>query len=93
VTERPTQNLPLGHAISETQLYVVEPDGLRQCALGEEGELCIGGVGLARGYLHREDLTIAKFIPNPFGPGRIYRTGDLVVVGSGARRRGSSDRN
>ena len=38
----------------------------------------IGGDGLARGYLNRPELTAEKFIPNPFGPGRLYKTGDLV---------------
>ena len=46
--------------------------------IGVPGELCIGGVGLARGYLNRPELTAEKFIPNPFGPGRLYKTGDLA---------------
>jgi hypothetical protein len=45
---------------------------------GSIGEICIGGVGLARGYLNREDLTKEKFITNPYNPSeRLYRTGDL----------------
>jgi len=44
---------------------------------GEAGELFIGGIGLARGYHHRPELTAEKFIPNPFGVGRLYRSGDL----------------
>jgi acyl-CoA synthetase (AMP-forming)/AMP-acid ligase II len=45
---------------------------------GSTGEICIGGVGLARGYLNREDLTKEKFIDDPYKPGeRLYRTGDL----------------
>ena len=44
--------------------------------IGVAGELHIGGDGLARGYLNREELTNEKFIPNPFGPGRLYKTGD-----------------
>ena len=52
---------------------------------GEPGELCIGGVGVARGYLKRPDLTEQKFVPNPFANGngqspRLYRSGDLVRI-------------
>jgi acyl carrier protein len=42
------------------------------------GELFIGGAGVARGYLNRPELTAEKFTPNPFGEGRLYRSGDLV---------------
>ena len=45
---------------------------------GDEGELCIGGMGVAAGYLNAPNLTSERFIPNPFGSGAIYRTGDLV---------------
>ena len=45
---------------------------------GEEGELIIGGDGVALGYLHAPDLTEKRFLDNPFGPGKIYRTGDLA---------------
>ena len=44
-----------------------------------EGELWIGGIGVARGYLHAPDLTKDKFLPNPFGSGFVYRTGDIVT--------------
>lgn len=45
--------------------------------IGDEGELYIGGEGIARGYFNRPDLTQERFIANPFGPGRLYKTGDL----------------
>jgi nonribosomal peptide synthetase DhbF len=72
--------VPLGEPVANTRLYVLgERDHL--AAPGEVGELLIGGVGLARGYLRRPDLTAATFVPDPFSaePGaRLYRTGDLV---------------
>ena len=72
------QTVPIGTPIDNVQLYVMDPH-LRPCPPGVPGELLIGGVGLAEGYLGREALTREKFIPNPFRPGeRLYRSGDLV---------------
>ena len=67
----------LGPPIANTQFYIVDDD-LQLMPIGVVGELCIGGDGLARGYLNRAELTAEKFIPNPFGNGKIYRTGDLA---------------
>lgn len=72
---------PLGKAIANTQLYVLD-EMQRPVPQGTAGELCIGGDGVTRGYLGRDDLTSERFLPNPFVPGgRIYRTGDLVRIG------------
>jgi amino acid adenylation domain-containing protein len=71
--------LPIGRPIGNTRVAVVDQD-LQLSPPGAEGELWIGGDGLARGYLHRPDLTAERFVPDAFwGTGeRLYRTGDLV---------------
>ena len=70
----------IGRPIDNLQAYVLDGK-LQRVPAGVPGELHVGGVGLARGYLRRPDLTAEKLIPNPFaeGPGaRMYRTGDVV---------------
>ncbi len=69
--------VPLGTPILNTQFYVLDRLG-KPVPADLAGELCIGGDGVARGYLGRPDLTRERFIDNPLGDGRIYRTGDLV---------------
>ncbi|MEU0104458.1 amino acid adenylation domain-containing protein [Streptomyces sp. NPDC006251] len=65
----------IGRPISNTRLFVVNADGL-QVPMGIPGELCIGGAGLALGYLGRPDLTAQRFVDIEGLP--VYRTGDLV---------------
>jgi amino acid adenylation domain-containing protein len=68
---------PIGGPIWNTDVYVLD-ECLRLVPDGAIGELWIGGAGVARGYLARPELTEERFVPNPFGDGRIYKTGDLV---------------
>jgi D-alanine--poly(phosphoribitol) ligase subunit 1 len=71
------EKVPIGRPIHNTKLYIIR-DG-QQVAVGEDGELCIAGVGLARGYLNNQALTDEKFVAHPANLGeRIYRTGDVA---------------
>ena len=70
-------SLPIGRQRANREFYVVDRH-LKPVPLGIPGELLIGGSALARGYHNRPDLTGERFIANPFGKGRVYRTGDLV---------------
>ena len=71
------KSIPIGKPISNSTGYVVAKNGkLRPIDI--PGELWVGGDGVARGYLNREELTKDKFISNPFGEGMLYKTGDLV---------------
>ncbi|MCI8717183.1 MAG: AMP-binding protein, partial [Lachnospiraceae bacterium] len=70
------ENIPIGKPICNTKIYIM--NGETQCGIGVPGELCITGESLARGYLNRKDLTDEKFIRNPYGEGRMYKTGDLA---------------
>jgi amino acid adenylation domain-containing protein len=68
--------VPIGKPISNTQMYILN-DALQPAPALVPGELFIGGIGVARGYHNRPELTAEKFLPDPFRPGhRIYRTGD-----------------
>jgi amino acid adenylation domain-containing protein len=70
--------IPIGRPLPGCRVRILDEE-LRRVPIGEAGELCIGGAGLAVGYLGMEQATAAAFIPDPFGaPGdRLYRTGDL----------------
>ncbi|WP_195576560.1 non-ribosomal peptide synthetase [Paenibacillus sp. 1001270B_150601_E10] len=71
-------SVPIGVPADNVMLYILDQDQ-NPVMTGTIGELYIAGDGVARGYLHREELTQERFLTNPFVPGtRMYRTGDLV---------------
>ncbi|RKH49357.1 non-ribosomal peptide synthetase [Corallococcus llansteffanensis] len=86
-------SVPVGRPIWNTEIHLLDPH-LQPCPPGMVGEICIGGRGVALGYLDLPELTRERFIANPYGPGRLYRTGDLgrFLPGGDLEFRGRADR-
>ncbi|MCX6265964.1 MAG: amino acid adenylation domain-containing protein, partial [Bacteroidetes bacterium] len=69
--------IPIGNAVTNNTIYIVD-EFLHAVPDGQEGEICIGGAGVGKGYLNRPELTAEKFVDNTItGTGKIYRTGDF----------------
>ena len=67
----------IGCPVTNTSVFVLD-EGLKLVPVGVKGEICISGMGVARGYRNHPELTAAKFVPHPFAVGeRLYRTGDI----------------
>jgi len=74
-------SIPIGKPISNTEVYLLDED-LKPVPPYTEGELCLGGDGLALGYFKNPDLTAASFINHPFSTetgARLYRSGDRAL--------------
>ncbi|VEP12991.1 Non-ribosomal peptide synthetase [Hyella patelloides LEGE 07179] len=84
---------PIGKAIANVETYLLDRY-LQPVPIGIPGELYVGGVALARGYLNQSELTAQKFIPHPFRVGsRLYRTGDLARYLPALKDTASHNRN
>lgn len=78
-TNLPAQygSVPIGQPLANTRIYILD-DQLRPVPAGVTGELCMAGDGVARGYCNQETLTAERFVNDPFGEGKMYRSGDLA---------------
>jgi amino acid adenylation domain-containing protein len=77
---QPDAGITIGRPFDNQRIYLLDPH-FEPVSVGEAGEICVAGAGLARGYLSRPELTAERFIPDPLGrePGaRLYRSGDLA---------------
>lgn len=72
-----SENIHIGGPIANTQIYIVDKY-MKLVPIGVMGELCIAGDGVGAGYQNCSDITAEKFVENPFGEGKLYKTGDLA---------------
>jgi amino acid adenylation domain-containing protein len=68
--------VPIGKPTANNYIYILSKD-MQPVPIGITGEICIAGASVARGYINRREKTEASFVPNPFGPGKLYKTGDM----------------
>ncbi|MCP4160604.1 MAG: AMP-binding protein [Deltaproteobacteria bacterium] len=68
--------VPIGYPVSNNKIYILSKD-LSLLPVKQKGEICISGLSLARGYINNPEATKKNFIDNPYGPGKLYRTGDI----------------
>lgn len=81
VPRDPDQDPPIGHAVGDRTVYVLDEQG-QPLPAGRTGEMYCAGGGVARGYINRDELNTERFLPNPFGGSeKMYRTGDLALLG------------
>jgi non-ribosomal peptide synthetase component F len=78
---RPDRPVTIGKPLPTYTAHILD-QSMQPVAAGQSGEICIGGLGVASGYVNRPELTESRFIPDPFANGgpraRLYRTGDLA---------------
>jgi amino acid adenylation domain-containing protein/non-ribosomal peptide synthase protein (TIGR01720 family) len=67
--------IPIGRPVPGTSVYILR--GTEQCGLYMPGEICVTGIAVADGYLNLPEAEAQRFVPNPFGSGRMVRTGDI----------------
>lgn len=77
--EKNSKNIPIGKPISNAKVYILDPRNEKLVPKGVAAEMCLGGIGIAKGYLNNPELTSTNFIENPYlNNDIIYKTGDIV---------------
>ncbi len=71
-----SNDITIGKPIANTQIYICDSN-LNLLPIGVTGEICVGGNGVANGYLNSPEITLKNFVNNPFHKGKLYKTGDL----------------
>jgi amino acid adenylation domain-containing protein len=89
VLEKEFEKIPIGAPLADYRIYIVN-EKMQAVPLGEEGELCIGGPGVGKGYINDPERTAKAFVPDPFSPEfpAMYRTGDIARVATEGESKG-----